>query len=167
MESLAYTLIYFLRGSLPWRKLVPHNPDLSPSPRHTWDLTLAAKLEAEAADPSPLTKGLPEEFDVFYRYARGLQFTDLPDYAECRNMFRRLAERYGIEYDGQFDWSVGTPPPGVKNKTTSSLGRASRGGHASHHMRRYSEGRSVRHCAACMARAEAEAEAGSTKTWSS
>ncbi|KAF7313236.1 hypothetical protein MKEN_01010300 [Mycena kentingensis (nom. inval.)] len=114
LESLAYMLIYFLRGTLPWRKLrapaappstyiegsVPYNPVSA-----TWDLIRDAKLQAEPL----LTCGLPPEFDVLYRYARGLEFDDLPDYEGLRALFRGLAERLDISYDGEFDWSV--PPP--------------------------------------------------------
>ncbi|KAF7290528.1 Casein kinase I isoform delta [Mycena indigotica] len=114
LESLAYMLIYFLRGTLPWRKLRapaappstyvsgshPYNPVSA-----TWDLIRDAKLSAEPL----LTCGLPPEFDVLYRYARGLEFDDLPDYAGLRALFRGLAERLEFSYDDEFDWTV--PPP--------------------------------------------------------
>ncbi|KAG6845721.1 hypothetical protein H0H87_004987 [Tephrocybe sp. NHM501043] len=122
LESLAYMLIYFLRGTLPWRKLrAPNSPPPpvspttsnpsppSPIPPHqynpvsaTWDLIRDAKLEAEPL----LTVGLPEEFQVLYQYARGLEFDDLPDYEGLRNLFRGLAKKVGVEYDDVFDWTV-------------------------------------------------------------
>lgn len=40
LESLAYMLIYFLRGTLPWRKL------RAPTVAQTWELILQAKLDA-------------------------------------------------------------------------------------------------------------------------
>ncbi|KAH0584373.1 hypothetical protein H2248_009912 [Termitomyces sp. 'cryptogamus'] len=122
LESLAYMLIYFLRGTLPWRKLRAPNmppPPISPTTSNpsppspilphqynpvsaTWDLIRDAKLEAEPL----LTVGLPEEFDVLYKYARGLEFDDLPDYEGLRNLFRGLATKIGMEYDGVYDWTV-------------------------------------------------------------
>ncbi|KAF9810273.1 hypothetical protein IEO21_07041 [Rhodonia placenta] len=99
LESLAYMLIYFLRGTLPWRKIKAQTTE------ETWDLIRDKKLETEEF----LTVGLPTEFDVFYKYARSLAFEDLPDYDGLRALFRGLAERHRIEYDGEFDWSVPKP----------------------------------------------------------
>lgn len=120
LESLAYMLIYFIRGTLPWRKLraspdPPADSNATPSQEEnirrnynpvsaTWDLIRDAKI----ANEELLTLGLPPEFDVLYRYARTLEFDDLPDYEGLRNLFRGLAERMGVEYDGVYDWSV--PP---------------------------------------------------------
>ena len=52
-----------------------------------------------------MTSGLPTEFDIFYKYVRGLGFEDLPDYEGCRRLFRDLARRERVGYDGVFDWS--------------------------------------------------------------
>ncbi|KAK1218437.1 hypothetical protein PQX77_018901 [Marasmius sp. AFHP31] len=111
LESLAYMLVYFLRGTLPWRKLRgPTHPPPGIDPAtynpttYTWNLIRDAKLSVEAEDT--LCKGLPEEFSVFYKYTRTLSFTDLPDYDGLRALFRGLAERAGIKYDGVFDWTL-------------------------------------------------------------
>lgn len=96
LESLAYMLIYFLRSTLPWRKL--KGATIS----DTWDLIRDKKIETE----SLLTVGLAVEFDVLYKYARGLEFDDLPDYDGLRAMFRGLGDRNGIEYDGVYDWTL-------------------------------------------------------------
>jgi len=113
LESLAYMLIYFIRGNLPWRRL--HGETVA----ETWDIIRDKKLETEQL----LTVGLPEEFDIFYKYARSLEFDDLPDYNGLKMLFRGLATKHGIEYDFKFDWSAG------RQKKTKK-----------------------RHCAACQAR---------------
>ncbi|KAH7909017.1 kinase-like domain-containing protein [Hygrophoropsis aurantiaca] len=97
LESLAYMLIYFLRGTLPWRKTK------GSTIAETWALIHAAKI----ASLPTLTAGLPAEFAVFFEYARGLEFADLPDYEGLRDLFRGLAERVGVKYDGVFDWTLG------------------------------------------------------------
>ena len=152
LESLAYMLIYFIRGTLPWRKLraspdPPAQSNHTPSQEEiirqnynpvsaTWDLIRDAKI----ANEELLTLGLPPEFDVLYRYARTLEFDDLPDYEGLRNLFRGLAERMGVEYDGVYDWSVpptAGPPIGGPGRRSISEGSGSGG-------RRY--------CEACNAR---------------
>ncbi|KAF5313894.1 hypothetical protein D9619_013009 [Psilocybe cf. subviscida] len=138
LESLAYMLIYFIRGTLPWRKLraphvMPPLPDASPSEQAraqaaynpvgtTWDLIRDAKL----ANEEVVTLGLPPEFDVLYRYARTLEFDDLPDYEGLRQLFRGLAEREGIEYDGVFDWSAS---PATKDDSVVGVEGRVRHGH--------------------------------------
>lgn len=97
LESLAYMLVYFLKGTLPWRRI--KGKDIT----ETWDLIRDKKLEVE----SILALGLPSEFEILFKYARGLEFDDLPDYEGLRVLFRGLAERQGIEYDGVYDWTVG------------------------------------------------------------
>lgn len=94
LESLAYMLMYFLRGSLPWRKI------RGSTTRATWDLIRAKKVETMEI----LTVRLPEELQAFYRYVRGLEFHDLPDYEGLRQLLRGLALRENITFDGKFDW---------------------------------------------------------------
>ncbi len=156
LESLAYMLIYFLRGTLPWRKIrAPEDPPVLPSAspseqehirQHynpvsaTWDLIRDAKV----ANEEVLTLGLPPEFDVLYRYARSLEFDDLPDYEGLRKLFRGLAERVGIEYDGVYGWTV---PP-------------SKGSSSTQNVRSYGtsdgSGGNRRHCEACNAKRKLE-----------
>ncbi|KAH9475355.1 Casein kinase I isoform epsilon [Psilocybe cubensis] len=173
LESLAYMLIYFLRGTLPWRKLrapttppplsLPSSPSLTPSGaaalqnQHqntynpvsaTWDLIRDAKI---AHEPT-LTAGLPPEFDVLYRYARGLEFDDLPDYEGLRALFRGLAGRVGVDYDGVFDWSVKGPGEGKEGGGgEEGKAEAEREGKGETHGRGTGAG-GRRYCEACNAR---------------
>ncbi|KAH7919910.1 hypothetical protein BV22DRAFT_1107911 [Leucogyrophana mollusca] len=104
LKSLAYMLTYFLRGTLPWRKTKGATVSA------TWDAIHAAKL---AALPL-LTAGLPAEFAVFFEYARGLEFGDLPDYEGLRELFRGLAGRVGVRYNGVSDWTLGPVRAGTR-----------------------------------------------------
>ncbi|KAJ2932704.1 hypothetical protein H1R20_g4395, partial [Candolleomyces eurysporus] len=181
LESLAYMLIYFLRGTLPWRKL--RAPSSLPSSilneisgsedrrdaeerynpvSATWDLIRDSKLECEAT----LTQGLPEEFDILYTYARNLEFDDLPDYEGLRKCFRGLAEKLGIEYDGVFDWTVKSPTgeagegdgvAGDAAKGSIGKGKSKEGGRANLATKKLRRGRQ---CLACEARAKAREQRG-------
>jgi len=142
LESLAYVLIYFLRGSLPWRKLK------GSTTAQTWSLILAKKLECE----SLLTVGLPTEFEILYTYVRGLEFGDLPDYDGLRKLLRTLGERAGVKYDGGFDW---IRDKDRKPRHFGEIGQA---------VCEKEEVKRVRRCRACEAAAAAEA-ADEVKAW--
>ena len=57
----------------------------------TWDLIRDAKI----ANEEFLTLGLPQEFDVLYRYTRSLEFDDLPDYEGLKKPFQRIGRVRG------------------------------------------------------------------------
>ena len=109
LESLSYMLVYFLRGTLPWRKLK------AATVSGTWDLIRDAKL---AAGPE-LHAGLHREFAMLHEYALALEFGDTPDYMGLRATLRELGARVGAKYPasiddvgaadqwGVFDWDVG------------------------------------------------------------
>ncbi|KAF8868709.1 kinase-like protein [Infundibulicybe gibba] len=100
LESLAYILIYFLRGSLPWQGL--DQPGRAQKHRQI----MKKKIATPSAD---LCCGLPDEFRVFLDYTRGLSFTDRPDYNYIRKLFRTCFLRSGYPDDGIFDWNQLAP----------------------------------------------------------
>jgi hypothetical protein len=53
-----------------------------------------------------LCKGFPDEFRIYFEYCRALRFADKPDYSYLRRLFKDLALRMEIEYDGNFDWRM-------------------------------------------------------------
>ena len=109
LESLSYMLVYFLRGTLPWRKLK------AATVAGTWDLIRDAKLSTGSA----LHAGLPREFVMMHDYVRALEFGDTPDYMGLRATLRELGARVGAKYPesvddmgaadewGVFDWNIG------------------------------------------------------------
>ncbi|THH16032.1 hypothetical protein EW146_g4529 [Bondarzewia mesenterica] len=114
LESLSYMLVYFLRGTLPWRKMK------STTVAGTWDLIRDSKIASE----STLTHNLPREFGILYQYSRSLAFGDEPDYPGMRELLRGLGNRIGVLYPEDqdmtsssnagvpegwcgFDWMVG------------------------------------------------------------
>jgi serine/threonine protein kinase len=91
LESLAYILIYFLRGSLPWQGL-----DFEDC-----DLVAKSKQQNTAHD---LCDGLPLEFYTFLEYSRSLSFTDKPNYNYLRSLFDNSLSQAGLQNDTPFDW---------------------------------------------------------------
>jgi casein kinase I homolog HRR25 len=89
LESLAYVLIYFLCGTLPW------------STKKQRDTIINKKLDSF---PN-LLSGRPKEFGMFLNYTRKLGFEDKPNYAYVHNLFCDLCIREGYQ-DDVFDWCL-------------------------------------------------------------
>lgn len=83
IESLAYVMIYFLKGRLPWqqaaRPLANHSTEKQRKER-----VLEMKLSMKVND---LCDGLPNEFVVFVNYCRQLRFEEKPNYSFLRRLF--------------------------------------------------------------------------------
>ena len=95
LESLGYVFMYFLRGSLPWQGLRAN----------TKKQKYQKIMEKKMATPIDLLcKGFPDEFRIYFEYCRALRFADKPDYSYLRRLYKDLALRNDIEYDGNFDW---------------------------------------------------------------
>lgn len=91
LESLAYILILFLRGSLPWQGLKLERRDL----------VVECKQTTSIRD---LCHGLPDELRVFLEYSRSLSFDEKPDYDYLRGLFDSFLLRQG--FNSGFDWDV-------------------------------------------------------------
>ncbi|KAI8825978.1 kinase-like domain-containing protein [Fimicolochytrium jonesii] len=108
LESLAYVLIELVQGRLPWSNLRAHNPGAG------WKKALAMK---EQAYISELVSGLPDAFRILLEYARGMKFTDTPDYDMLDKLFADLYEKLsprGPGEDGErpLVWEVEAPANG-------------------------------------------------------
>lgn len=97
LESLAYVLMYFLRGALPWQGLK------AATKKQKYDRIMEKKMTTPT---DLLCRGFPNEFGIFLNYTRALRFDDKPDYSYLRKLFRDLFVREGYQYDYIFDWSV-------------------------------------------------------------
>lgn len=95
LESLAYTLIYFLKGTLPWNLVRCDNNDFCKR-------ILEVKENTTIHD---LCDGLPAVFETFLTSIRELKFEKEPNYIEYREMFRNLFKEKGYIYDGVYDWT--------------------------------------------------------------
>ncbi|ETW77752.1 hypothetical protein HETIRDRAFT_241720, partial [Heterobasidion irregulare TC 32-1] len=84
LESLAYTLLFLLRGGLPWQR---YN-----SRGCTRFGAMKQIREKKMKWPGPrLGEGKPRDFGDLLDYARALAFEDKPDYERLSRGFERLA----------------------------------------------------------------------------
>ncbi|OQV16365.1 Casein kinase I isoform gamma-3 [Hypsibius exemplaris] len=104
LESLAYVLVYFLKGRLPWQGI--HEKDASKK---------SAIIKARKTEETPenICSNCPEEFTLFLRYARNLRFQEEPDYEfsqyfQVKSLLDRVnAENDPLQEGGKplgFDW---------------------------------------------------------------
>ncbi|KAH9910450.1 kinase-like domain-containing protein, partial [Fomitopsis serialis] len=79
LESLAYVIIYLLRGYLPWQDLA------------TDDIF----HRKQSLSPAALCHDLPLELTTFVTYIRSLPFTGDPDYLYLHHLLQSATERVG------------------------------------------------------------------------
>lgn len=95
MEAIAYVLLYFMRGSLPWQGLRGANKE--DKYKKILEKKLSIPIEA-------LGKAFPTEFTTYLNYCQNLGFEDRPNYAFARMLLGDLFEREKLAQDGVFDW---------------------------------------------------------------
>lgn len=97
LESLAYILVYFLSGSLPWQGHNASNKVLKYKKIMTSKMSIPIEV---------LCKELPSEFCRFLNYIKSLKFNEKPDYDFLRELFFRvLAINFPNEYEFDFEWN--------------------------------------------------------------
>ena len=95
IEGIAYNLIYFAKGKLPWQGVKTKNK----KEKHKKIMELK-----EEYNPDKLCEGLPEEFPTLLKYARKLDFEEKPDYKNIKIMFKQLISANKQQMDWKFDW---------------------------------------------------------------
>jgi serine/threonine protein kinase len=104
LESLGYVLLYLLLGELPWQGTKAKNK------KDKYQKIMEKKIYTSLEQ---LCKGQPSiyliksgEFVSFFQYCRGLQFEEKPDYSYLKSLLKSVFERYGFDYDYQYDWLI-------------------------------------------------------------
>jgi serine/threonine protein kinase len=97
LESIGYTLIYFIKGKLPWQ-------DVKGSCRkakyqHIKEVKMNTSVEALCAD-------IPECFSVYMNYVRNLNFAEAPSYKHLRGIFEDFLVKNNMKLDYEFDWII-------------------------------------------------------------
>jgi serine/threonine protein kinase len=95
LESVAYMLVYFLNGRLPWQGLK------ASSSRTKQRLILEKKMSTPI---ELLYKGVPYEFRVFAEYVHNLRFADKPDYEYLQSLFVDCAKRHAFPIHVPIQW---------------------------------------------------------------
>ena len=95
IESIAYNLIYFAKGKLPWQGVKTKNK------KEKHKKIMESKL---AHTPDILCANLPDVYVKLLKYARKLEFEDEPDYENIKLLFKNYIEKKGDIMDMQFDW---------------------------------------------------------------
>ena len=95
IESIAYNLIYFAKGKLPWQGVKTKNK----KEKHKKIMEYK-----EEYTPDKLCENLPEEFPTLLKYARKLDFEEKPDYKNIKIMFKQLITSNNQQMDWNFDW---------------------------------------------------------------
>ncbi|XP_029655039.1 casein kinase I-like [Octopus sinensis] len=95
MESLGYMLLYFLRGNLPWQGLQASNK--KEKYRKIGEMKVSTSIES-------LCRGFPNEFVLYFKYCRSLDFEKKPDYNYLRKIFKLLFKKMGYVDDDLYLW---------------------------------------------------------------
>ncbi|KAJ3086173.1 casein kinase I [Quaeritorhiza haematococci] len=107
LESLAYVMIYFLKGCLPWDVVKNHESKRG--------MRRIGRMKRKMG-VLELCNGLPEGFASFLAYVRGLQFDQTPDYDYLRRSLNRVLEEIGQKNDQIYDWMVEMDKKGKHEK---------------------------------------------------
>ena len=97
IEGIAYNLIYFAKGKLPWQGVKTKNK------KEKHKRIMESKINYK---PEKLCEGLSGEFAGLLKYARDLEFEEKPDYKNIKIMFKTSIEDLGEEMDWVFDWDL-------------------------------------------------------------
>ena len=89
MESLGYTLLFFMKGKLPWQNLNKNFKE-----KEIYFKTYAMK---KFMPIEKLCKGLPTEMEEYFKYIKTMKFQEEPNYDYLRNLFKSILKKNGFE----------------------------------------------------------------------
>lgn len=97
LESIAYMLIYFIRGSLPWQNIKTTNK------KEKYDKIGNLKMTMTLEE---ICTNCPIEFKTFLQYCRTLEFSTKPDYNYIKKIFYDLFKTQKWTDDCIYDWNM-------------------------------------------------------------
>lgn len=111
IESFAFCLAYFCRGSLPWQGLRAKKRE---------EKYIKIKNLKIANSPEELLKTHPEEFVQLFYYVREIKFDDAPDYVFIKGLLTKIWEKYEYGDNIVFDWMIQNDFINNPNKSDNS-----------------------------------------------
>lgn len=102
LESLAYLLLYFLNGRLPWQEAERAKSTVKKKGPALFEDIASRKETTNATDICP---GAPKELIMLLRYSQALGFYERPNYHKLRDMLSALFDASGFVRDNCFDWT--------------------------------------------------------------
>jgi serine/threonine protein kinase len=97
MESLAYVILFFFKGKLPWQGLKCKDKN---------EKYAKIKEMKMNTPPEKLFEGFPKEYADYLTMIKKLGFEDEPDYKKYIQMFTSLYKSKDFEFDNLFDWNM-------------------------------------------------------------
>ena len=110
LESLAYLLIYFAKGKLPWQGFKIN--DKLAKRRYIFEKKQSTSINS-------LCEGLPPEFSIFLESVRKLGFEETPYYTNYKNLFRSALLKMGETYDYKSCWLPPESDPIAETRLTN------------------------------------------------
>ena len=96
MESIAYILVYFIKGALPWDKLIMKNNE--------GNMKDIIEMKNNIINDI-ICEGLPEEIKLFIVYTKNLKFEEEPDYLYLKNLLKIVINTKSSANNFYFDTS--------------------------------------------------------------
>ena len=95
LESLGYTLLYLMKGKLPWQGIRGNN--------HSEKLKNICEVKSSVTIDD-LCSGLPQDMGMYMFYCKSLSFEDKPDYKALKKHFAEYLLKNVKKEIFKFDW---------------------------------------------------------------
>ena len=103
LESLAYMLVYFLKGSLPWQNL-------------SSNYLIGIEALKKRITPEQLCEGLIPEFSIFLNEIRQMSYESIPDYSQFRALFINAFMNINFDWKTNISFSFSFSSKGSESK---------------------------------------------------
>ena len=97
LESAGYSLMYFLRGNLPWQNIKIKNK------KEKYKKIMNKKKEISSEE---LGKNFPIEFAEILDHFKNLDYTEEPNYEMCCDKMSMILQKGRLKLDFVYDWTT-------------------------------------------------------------